>query len=117
MEGPPAVGVDDPVEDDGEEEEGKGVEDFVVDVDPNLEGGQACVACEEEQQEEDSCRGVSVCRVWRARARLGSLVEVEWRGELAELSESSSCLRTCERKTYPHLCRFDVARLIINDLR
>lgn len=48
MEGPAAVGVDDPVEDDGEEEEGEGVEDLVVDVGADLEGGEAGVACEEE---------------------------------------------------------------------
>lgn len=61
MEGPAAVGVDDPVEDYGEEEEGEGVEDFVVDVGSDLEGGEAGVACEEQQQEEDSCEVVSVC--------------------------------------------------------
>lgn len=61
MEGPAAVGVDDPVEDDGEEEEGEGVEDLVVDVSADLKGGEAGVACEEEQQEEDSCLAVSVC--------------------------------------------------------
>lgn len=33
MECAPAVGVEDPVEDDGEEEEGDEVEDFVVDED------------------------------------------------------------------------------------
>lgn len=86
MEGPAAVGVDDPVEDDGEEEEGDGVEDFVVDVGSDLEGGQASVACEEEQQEEDSCRVVSVYLkvagpelAWEALERQ---VEVEWGGEL-----------------------------------
>lgn len=61
MEGSAAVGVDDPVEDDGEEEECEGVEDFVVDVGADLEGGEASVACEEEQQEEDSCLAISVC--------------------------------------------------------
>lgn len=55
MEGAAAVGVDDPVEDHGEEEEGEGVEDLVVDVGADLERGEAGVACEEEQQEEDSC--------------------------------------------------------------
>lgn len=84
MEGPAAVGVDDPVEDDGEEEEGDGVEDFVVDVGSDLEGGQAGVACEEEQQEEDSCRVVSV---WLKvagpeLAREALERQVEWGGEL-----------------------------------
>jgi hypothetical protein len=55
VKGSSAVGVDDPVEDDGEEEEGEGVEDLVVNVGPDLEGGEAGVACEEEKQEEDSC--------------------------------------------------------------
>lgn len=77
MEGPAAVGVDDPVEDDGEEEEGEGVENLVVDVGSDLEGGEAGVACEEEQQEEDSCRAVSVC--WEASKRQ---VEGGWGGEL-----------------------------------
>lgn len=85
MEGPAAVGVDDPVEDDGEEEEGEGVEDFVVDVGSDLEGSEAGVACEEEQQEEDSCRAVSVClkvagqmlACWRALESAGW----RWSGE------------------------------------
>lgn len=95
MEGPAAVGVDDPVEDDGEEEEGDGVEDFVVDVGSDLEGGQAGVACEEEQQEEDSCRVVSVCLkvagpelAWEALKR-----QVEWGGELLSSALAVTNLR------------------------
>lgn len=79
MEGPAAVGVDDPVEDYGEEKEGEGVEDFVVDVGSDLEGGEAGVACEEEQQEEDSCRAVSVCLRLAGRAFcLGSVEAPGW---------------------------------------
>lgn len=75
MEGPAAVGVDDPVEDDGEEEEGEGVEDLVVDVGADLEGGEAGVACEEEQQEEDSCLGCQcLLEGSRPRACPGSIV-------------------------------------------
>lgn len=96
MEGPAAVGVDDPVEDDGEEEEREGVEDFVVDVGSDLEGGEAGVACEEEQQEEDSCRAVSVCSEASKR-------QVEGRVGRGASELSSRCLRTCEWESYPHL--------------
>lgn len=102
MEGPAAVCVDDPVEDDGEEEEGEGVEDLVVDVGADLEGGEAGVACEEEQQEEDSCR---VCQCVlegsRPRACLGMIVGGRVGRGASELSSSS--LRTCEWESYPHL--------------
>lgn len=54
VQGAAAVGVDDPVEDDGEEEEGEQVQDLVVDVEVDLEGGQAGIACEDEQQEESA---------------------------------------------------------------
>lgn len=57
VEGAPAVGVDDPVEDDGEEEEGQEVEELVVDVDVDVQGGQAGIACQQEEEEEDSCIG------------------------------------------------------------
>lgn len=56
VQGAPAVGIGDPVEDDGQDEEGKEVEDFVVDQDVDLEACEAGVACEKEEQEEDSCR-------------------------------------------------------------
>lgn len=122
MECPAAVGVDDPVEDNGEEEEGEGVEDLVVDVGPDLKRCEAGVACEEEQQEEDSCRIVSVCleaagqepapgRHWSARGR-----EVERGGELlrAELQLHTNLrmevVSSCLRGIY-------VDERIINDLR
>lgn len=54
MEGTAPVGVEDPVEGDGEEEKGQEVEDFVVDVEGEVEAGEAGVACEEEEEEEDS---------------------------------------------------------------
>lgn len=53
----PAVGVEDPVEDDGEQEEGQEVQDLVVDVEIEVETCEAGVACEEEEQEEDGWGG------------------------------------------------------------
>lgn len=55
VESPPAVGVDDPVEDDGEEEEGARMQDLVVDILAELELCQAGVACEGEEEQEDAC--------------------------------------------------------------
>lgn len=60
MQRAPAVGVDDPVEDEGEEEEGYEVQDFVVDVGAELEAGEAGVRGGEEEAEEDRCE-VSAC--------------------------------------------------------
>lgn len=62
MESAAAVGVGDPVKDDGQDEEGEQVEDFVVDQDVDLEACQASIACEEQKQEEYSCRRCTL--VW-----------------------------------------------------
>lgn len=52
VEGAAARGVEDPVEAEGQEEEGQEVEGFVVDVQRDLEGGEAEVGgCEEEEEE------------------------------------------------------------------
>jgi hypothetical protein len=49
-----AVGVEDPVEDDCEEEEGEQMEDFVVYVGVELKGGEARITGEEAEQEENA---------------------------------------------------------------
>lgn len=45
-------GVEDPVEAGGEDEEGEGVDDFVVDVGVDLDGGEpgVCCCCDEEEE-------------------------------------------------------------------
>lgn len=55
----PAVGVEDPVEGDREQEEGEQVQDLVVDVEGEVERRQASVACEEEEEEEHSWGGIA----------------------------------------------------------
>lgn len=55
VEGAPTVGVDYPVEDEGQEEEGEEVQEFVVYEGVELDGGQAGVTCYEEEQGEEAC--------------------------------------------------------------
>lgn len=59
VEGSAAIGVDDPVEDGGEEEEGDKVEDLVVDVLAELDRCQAGVGGDEEQQHKGAWRNGS----------------------------------------------------------
>jgi hypothetical protein len=58
VHGAAAGRVDHPVEGDGQQEEGEQVQDLVVDRDGGgveLEGGQACVAGDEEEEGEYAC--------------------------------------------------------------
>lgn len=48
VEGSPAIGIDDPVEDDGEEEECDRMQDFIVDIVAELERRETGIASEQE---------------------------------------------------------------------
>lgn len=55
VRGAPAIRVDDPVEDHGQQEKGEEVQDLVVNVGVELQRREADVAGEEAEQEEDTC--------------------------------------------------------------
>ena len=58
IDGPPAGRLEDPVECEGKKEKGEEVEDFIVYGE--LDGGEAEVGGEEDQQGEDNCASVSL---------------------------------------------------------